>query len=194
MAADQQNCHEERILDLNADCVEFCPSAGHEHLLAVGTYQLDEATKTRHGRLLLYSLCSCSKKLCLADLATMQLPGIFDLHWLQLPDTTGGPCIGLALADGTLQIVQPGAAEEHACDNEQQGSDSSSSCPPGIQSTSSSSRQPTSTVPAELHSITSVAAVEAGMALSLDCQQQDQQQPLVAVSSSSGAVSVLQVR
>ena len=46
--------HEERKLELNADCAEFCPFPGHQDLLAVGTYQLDEQKQQRHGRLHLF--------------------------------------------------------------------------------------------------------------------------------------------
>ncbi|GAX76359.1 hypothetical protein CEUSTIGMA_g3805.t1 [Chlamydomonas eustigma] len=43
-------------LDLNADSTEFCPWQYHERLLAVGTYQLDEATRQRQGLLYLYKV------------------------------------------------------------------------------------------------------------------------------------------
>lgn len=42
--------HHELILDLNADSTEWCPTECHQELLAVGTYELDEATSTRNGR------------------------------------------------------------------------------------------------------------------------------------------------
>lgn len=42
--------HHELTLELQPDSVEWCPNEGLQHLLAVGTYQLDEATTTRHGR------------------------------------------------------------------------------------------------------------------------------------------------
>ncbi len=41
---------EELTVDLQPDSVEWCPNKERSHLLAVGTYQLDEATATRHGR------------------------------------------------------------------------------------------------------------------------------------------------
>ena len=43
-------------LDLNPDSTEFCPWPGHHALLAVGTYQLDEASQQRLGRLHLYQM------------------------------------------------------------------------------------------------------------------------------------------
>lgn len=45
--------HQERTLELNADSTEWCPTQGSRDLLAVGTYQLDEATSSRNGRLAL---------------------------------------------------------------------------------------------------------------------------------------------
>jgi len=39
-----------RILDLNADAAEWCPTPGHRSLLAVGTYQLQEELGKRVGR------------------------------------------------------------------------------------------------------------------------------------------------
>ena len=42
--------HDAITVDLNADSTEWCPAAGDENLLAVGTYQLDEASGKRNGR------------------------------------------------------------------------------------------------------------------------------------------------
>lgn len=39
-----------QTLSLNADAAEWCPTAGHENLLAVGTYQLEEELGKRVGR------------------------------------------------------------------------------------------------------------------------------------------------
>jgi hypothetical protein len=43
-------------LGLNTDSTECCPIPGLRHLLAVGAYELDEATKTRRGRIWLKAL------------------------------------------------------------------------------------------------------------------------------------------
>ena len=40
---------------LTADSVEWCPVDSVDQLLALGTYQLDEGTRTRLGSLTLYS-------------------------------------------------------------------------------------------------------------------------------------------
>lgn len=39
---------------LSADSVEWCPTPGLQHLLACGTYQLNEKDKLRHGSLLVF--------------------------------------------------------------------------------------------------------------------------------------------
>jgi hypothetical protein len=210
----QQQRHLELLLELNADCAEFCDvasSAGdggphhHDSLLAVGTYQLDEASSRRHGRLLLYSLCCCyshdgggdgsSGGLRLQELASQQLPGIFDVKWLALP---AGPCIGLALADGSLRIVRPGggdAAAGGSARTREDAEQAAAAAGPVSSSGSSSSSSPHHQ-PSRLQEVCScAAAVSEGMALSLDWRRQphESQQQLAAVSSSSGAVSVLQV-
>lgn len=59
------------MLDLNADCAEFCHTQGFRHLLAVGTYQLDEGVQKRHGRLYLYQIeahtTPCAKQKATVD-------------------------------------------------------------------------------------------------------------------------------
>ena len=45
-----------RVLDLPADCVEFCPDSSGINLLAAGTYKLNEQTQHRTGRLYLYAV------------------------------------------------------------------------------------------------------------------------------------------
>lgn len=52
--------HEKRTLDLNADSAEWCPQPGSQEYLAVGTYQLDEASKQRHGRWAVIRVCMLS--------------------------------------------------------------------------------------------------------------------------------------
>lgn len=47
----------------NADSTEFCPINDHEYL-ACGTYQLDEASKTRIGSVLLYELTDSGYNSC----------------------------------------------------------------------------------------------------------------------------------
>lgn len=203
MAADQ--ClYQEIILDINTDVAEFCTVSDHYSWLAVGTYQLDEATRQRHGRLHLYSLCSSSSQSpgptntleqpCLQLQATLDLPGIFDLQWTQLPSMHHKPCIGLALADGSLQLLAVAAAGSAAATASQQTSLAGSQAK--IQRNGDENmQQQQQRSPVQLQQLCSCQAVSEGMALALDWSQQQQQAaPLAAISSSSGSISVLQVR
>lgn len=124
--------HQALVLDLNTDVAEFCPHPEAADYLAVSTYQLQEETQTRIGRLHLYSLTSASGASPQADAsarheepsnsdyalrleAACDVPGIFDHKWRPAAggnDDTG--CrpppealqLGLALADGTFQLHQ----------------------------------------------------------------------------------------
>ena len=84
-------------LDLNTDVVEWCP--GHQRCLAVGTYQLNEATGAREGRLHLFSFTPARK---LELVAAHDIPGIFDLRWHPRHDS---PLIAAALADGSVRLL-----------------------------------------------------------------------------------------
>ena len=101
--------HQELTLDLNADVAEWCPLPGpHSRLLAAGTYELDEITQQREGRIYLYKLQgdinnTNNKKLSLHLATTFDLPGIFDLRWLPM---TNEPILAVALADGSLRLLQ----------------------------------------------------------------------------------------
>ena len=66
--------HEERKLELNADCAEFCPTPGRQDLLAVGTYQLDEQEQQRHGRLYLFRVMQ-AQRLSSTQLAVLDCAG-----------------------------------------------------------------------------------------------------------------------
>ena len=46
--------HADLTLELHADVADWNPNTGFQRLLAVGTYELDEATRLRHGRLYTY--------------------------------------------------------------------------------------------------------------------------------------------
>lgn len=206
--------HQELILDINTDVAEFCTSPNNYHILAVGTYQLDEATRERHGRLHMYSLANSitgsnsQPHLLLA--ATLDMPGIFDLQWTQLPSIHDKPCIGLALADGTLQLLTVAAAGAAAAPppgttcTAARATVAADASNIGSTSVEGKPREPDTQRPAgehlqhqvQLQKLHCCKAVSEGMALSLDWNKQQQQQqaaPLVAVSSSSGAISVLQV-
>ena len=57
--------------DVNGDSTECCPVLALQHLLAVGTYELDEATKYRRGRLYLYALQQQQQQQGEAHIATL---------------------------------------------------------------------------------------------------------------------------
>jgi hypothetical protein len=105
----------EALTEFNADCAEFCPFDPFTELLAVGTYQLDEDSGRRHGKLYLYSLQQQqqAESHVLQEEATMDMPGIFDLQWAQIDPNAASPAIGAGLADGTLRIV--GTADGRCC-------------------------------------------------------------------------------
>lgn len=48
--------HDQRVMGMNADCVEFCNCSGYEDLVAVGTYELKEEEQKRVGELHLFEL------------------------------------------------------------------------------------------------------------------------------------------
>jgi hypothetical protein len=143
--------HQECTLELNADVAEWCPlpSSIHRRLLAAGTYQLNETTQKRRGRLYVYNLNGDIKKeskLSLHCAATYDLPGIFDLKWLpgnflKCPEhSEQHPMITAALADGSLRLL-------HVLNCDQDSSES-----------------------VEVVEIARVESPEGGMALSLDCR------------------------
>lgn len=105
--------HDTLTMPLNTDVVEWCPAPGLQRCLAVGTYQLDEASGQREGRLQLYTLDGSNR---LAPAAAVDLPGVFDLRWH--PDPVGPPLLAAALADGSVRlfaVAGAGAALEEAC-------------------------------------------------------------------------------
>jgi hypothetical protein len=103
--------YEERILDLNADCCEFCPGPPHD-LLAVGTYALDESTRQRNGQLLVYHLITHPQPQ-LQLRCCQSLPGVFDAKWWRQPGSGRYQHVSLALADGSLTIY--GVPESEHC-------------------------------------------------------------------------------
>ena len=86
-------------LEHNTDVVEWCPTPGHLRCLAVGTYQLNESTGVREGRLHLFSFTAART---LELMAAHDIPGIFDLRWHPRHDS---PLIAAALADGSVRLL-----------------------------------------------------------------------------------------
>jgi len=100
--------HEDVTLDLHADVASWNPNATHARTLVVGTYELDEATQVRHGKLYAYhvrgDVGDVGDDLCLeCKYDAVDLPGIFDLHCLESP--TCPTTVALALADGSVRLI-----------------------------------------------------------------------------------------
>ena len=117
--------HQEIITDYHADCAEFLPSTSSPDWLAVGTYQLEESTATRVGRLYLYHLIHNN---ALEPPWTLDVPGIFDLKWWQGAPTFWS--VSLALADGTLRLVDTKVPkiEGNSCQGSSQALEEITSC------------------------------------------------------------------
>lgn len=102
--------HQELTLSLNADSAEFCPLEGLQHILAVGTYQLEEATQTRQGLLYLYGLKAEFRpdrsdgrhSWRLEELHTRSISGVFDMRWLC---NKSPACLLAACADGNVHLL-----------------------------------------------------------------------------------------
>lgn len=158
--------YQEKVLTVNADSTEFCPLQDLAHLLAVGTYELDESTQTRHGLLHLYTVSSEGNAVAnlasntagdigiwqLQEMHTLPISGIFDMRW----QNSHPACLLAACADGSLHLLaleQSGSAF-HLTEQQQ------------------------------------VMVSEGAMALSVDIAPSGKQ---FVVSSSPGAISALQV-
>jgi diphthamide biosynthesis protein 7 len=200
--------HASEVLDLNADvaefCAESCSGGGHDGgggggsgraLLAVGTYELQEATQTRAGQLYMYDVSVSSPPTppdansgapapLVARMARAApprpCPGIFDLKWRLAAgggDRRGEGRewqLGLALADGTLQLLAVRAGSAAA------GGDGADEAAPRAVALSPLAA--------------CAAAPEGTMALHLDWQPPAHAGgggPLAAVSGSGGDVSLL---
>ena len=118
------HCHDRYTLPLPADVAEWCPHPAALSALAVGTYQLDEVSQQRVGRLHMYRLDRSEAAaagagegagrasppppppLRLAQLFTLDLPGIFDLRW---HPASAMPQLAAALADGSVRLLDFGA-------------------------------------------------------------------------------------
>lgn len=106
--------HQQLLLDAGQQpcSAEWCPHAAAASVLAVGTYQLDEASQTRLGKLLMYRLVPPDGDSTappplwqLVPLSSLDLPGIFDLRW---HPRSAMPQLAAALADGSLRLLDFG--------------------------------------------------------------------------------------
>jgi hypothetical protein len=105
--------HQEVTLPLNADCTEFCPVIGNQDVLAVGTYQLNEATQQRDGCLLAYKVVTGPTGSHLSLIDQTSVSGIFDIKWQSQPAEQEGASLALALADGSVMLCCLRQCEAH---------------------------------------------------------------------------------
>ncbi|PRW61418.1 diphthine methyltransferase-like protein [Chlorella sorokiniana] len=122
--------HQQLLLDAGEQpcSAEWCPDAAAASVLAVGTYQLDEASRQRLGKLLMYRLVppdgDSSAPPQLLPLSSLALPGIFDLRW---HPRSAMPQLAAALADGSVRLLAFGKSLEGGGSS---GSDSSAAAAP----------------------------------------------------------------
>ncbi|KAG0567871.1 hypothetical protein KC19_7G168300 [Ceratodon purpureus] len=91
-----------RILEGNADAVEFCSTPAYYNLLAAASYTLIEGpTPTRVGGVYLFTLGDGDYNL--QELQRIETSGVFDIKWRK-PSADLVPCLGQASADGSLRL------------------------------------------------------------------------------------------
>ncbi len=158
--------YQEQVLTVNADSTEFCPLTSLQHVLAVGTYELDDSTQQRNGLLHLYTMSSTgpsdsadavaiagqSISRQLKEEHILPISGIFDMRWHPCQPA----CLLAACADGSLHMLSL--------------QQSASTC--------------------QLSAQQQITISEGAMATSLDIASSGL---LVVASSSAGTVSALQV-
>ena len=98
----------------------FCPQTGSTQLLAVGTYELDEASGLRNGTTEVLRVRPGPEGSCTADtIASLPSAGVFELVWDHCQSQQA--VLGTALSDGSISL-RP-VADSH--DSQQ---DSASAC------------------------------------------------------------------
>ena len=126
--------HQDVTLELHADVADWNPNSGFQRLLAVGTYELDEETRSRHGKLYTYEVDlgldtydgdspTSTRNASLRLVHTVDnLPGIFDLQFIPTGSSAvstpscalSSTMVALALSDGTVRIVDACCGDEAA--------------------------------------------------------------------------------
>ncbi|XP_067087725.1 diphthine methyltransferase [Osmerus mordax] len=111
--------------ELSADTVEWCPIPQWHNILTCGTYQLQKgqdgavegtAAPNRIGRLYLFQFRQ-EGPMCppLTELQRIDTPAILDLKWCHVP-VSEQPLLGMATANGELQLHTLTANKEGRCD------------------------------------------------------------------------------
>lgn len=88
-------------LDGNADVVEFCPHYPFHHILAAGTYTLQEGTQPHRAGSI--SLFSTDPVVGLELLCRVSTVGVFDIKWSPSGETMH-PLLAQADADGCIGL------------------------------------------------------------------------------------------
>ncbi|KAL0368092.1 UNVERIFIED_CONTAM: Diphthine methyltransferase [Sesamum calycinum] len=94
-----------RILDGNADAVEFCPHESFYNVLAASTYVLQEGDRpSRSGCIMLFDVDAEAGQLELIQ--KVETAGIFDIKWSpRLLQNPGCPLLAQADADGSVGFI-----------------------------------------------------------------------------------------
>ncbi|KAF4523103.1 hypothetical protein B566_EDAN003117 [Ephemera danica] len=86
---------------LYADCVQWCPIEGYEHLLMCATYQLTEEVKK--GSIFLFSFPASANTLSVLQ-EIKGLPGILDAKWKPQLMTNGKAALATVDSEGYLTV------------------------------------------------------------------------------------------
>uniref|UniRef100_A0AAY4B7H5 Diphthine methyltransferase n=1 Tax=Denticeps clupeoides TaxID=299321 RepID=A0AAY4B7H5_9TELE len=109
--------------ELSADAAEWCPVPPWHHVLACGTYQLqqgphqapEESTApSRIGRLYLFHFRQEGLRPPLTEVQRMETPAILDLKWCHMP-ISGQPLLGMATASGEVQLYALRDSQDGGC-------------------------------------------------------------------------------
>ena len=87
--------------------VEHCHHPEHGHLIAVGTYQLDQDTGQRHGQIILVSmsLSGEGEPVFSSTIALADSCGVLDMKWSSGHHASGSaPVLGVAESSGHLSL------------------------------------------------------------------------------------------